>query len=98
MSRPLRSALITRASPLLRAGPPADSASVPRAPRFLSPGALPLAARPRRRDTTTAADVNIGTRLPTFRAKAAGQARAAFMPGTAWPVNGISARLIPGSS
>ena len=37
---------------------------------------------------------NIGVRLPTFRVKAADQARAASMPGTAWPVNGHP----PGSS
>jgi hypothetical protein len=30
----------------------------------------------------------IGTRLPTFHAKAADQARVASMPGTTWPVNG----------
>src|SRR6266704_526013 len=45
MSRPLRSAPVTGASPLLRAGPPAGSASVLCTPRFLSPGALPLATR-----------------------------------------------------
>jgi len=44
MSRPLRSAPVTGASPLLRAGPPANSASVLCASRFLSPSALPLAA------------------------------------------------------
>jgi hypothetical protein len=44
MSRPLRSALITGASPLLRAGPPAEAATVLSASRFLPPGALPLAA------------------------------------------------------
>ncbi len=31
---------------------------------------------------------SIGTRLPAFHAKAADRARAAFMPGTTWPVNG----------
>ena len=44
MSRPLRSTPITRASPLLRAGPPADAATVLSASRFPPRGALPLAA------------------------------------------------------
>ena len=43
MSRPLCSALIARASPLLRAGPPARAATVLSASRFLPLGALPLA-------------------------------------------------------
>jgi len=43
MSRPLRSSPITGVSALLRAGPPAGSASVLNASRFLSPSALPLA-------------------------------------------------------
>jgi hypothetical protein len=42
----------------------------------------------------TGAGGSIGTRLPTFRAEAADRARAAFMPGTTWPVNGYP----PGSS
>src|SRR5438128_2604104 len=46
MSRPLRSAPITRASPLLRAGPPAAAATVLSASRFLPPSALPLARPP----------------------------------------------------
>src|SRR6266567_7695772 len=97
MSRPLRSAPITGASPLLRAGPPANPASVLRAPRFLSPGTLPLAARPPATHEQRPAGAIIGTRLPTFHAEAAEQARAAYMPDTAWPVNGTPARLIPGS-
>src|SRR6266851_8458982 len=44
MSRPLHSTPITRASPLLRAGPPADAATVLSASRFPPRGALPLAA------------------------------------------------------
>jgi hypothetical protein len=97
MSRPLRSSPITGDSALLRAGPPADSASVLRAPRFLPPGALPLDALPSAAYERRAAGTIIGTRLPTFHAEAAEQDRAAFMPDTAWPVNGIPARLIPGS-
>jgi len=41
MSRPLRSTRITRASPLLRAGPPTGAASVLNASRFLPLGVLP---------------------------------------------------------
>jgi hypothetical protein len=37
---------------------------------------------------------SVGTRLPTFRVKAADRARVAYMPGTAWPVSGLP----PGSS
>jgi hypothetical protein len=40
---------ITGASPLLRAGPPADAATVLNASRFLPPGALPLATPGRAR-------------------------------------------------
>jgi hypothetical protein len=43
MSRPLRSALITRASPLLQAGPPARAATVLSTSPFQRLGALPLA-------------------------------------------------------
>src|SRR5258707_10984172 len=96
MSRPLRSSPVTGDSPLLRAGPPADSASVLRASRFPSPDALPLAA-PARHHKQLSGGASIGTRFPTFHAEAAEQARAASMPDTAWPVNGTPARLIPGS-
>src|SRR5215210_9603269 len=44
MVRPLRSAPITEASPLLRTGPPAHAASVLNASQFLLLDALPLAA------------------------------------------------------
>src|SRR5215211_376565 len=44
MVRPLRSASITEASPLLRTGPPARAASVLNASQFLLLDALPLAA------------------------------------------------------
>jgi hypothetical protein len=43
MSRPLRSAPITGASPLLRAGPPADAVTVLSTSQFPLLGALPLA-------------------------------------------------------
>src|SRR6266576_6342211 len=89
MSRPLRSAPVTGASALLRAGPPANPASVLRAPRFLSPGTLPLAAQPTAARKRQPAGATIGTRLPTFHAEAAEQARATSMPDTAWPVNGL---------
>src|ERR1700749_5126840 len=78
-----------RASPLLRAGPPAGSATVLsasgfcRAARSLSPPA-----------PETGASAGVGTRLPTFHAGAAGQAHAAYTPDTAWPVGGLP----PGSS
>jgi hypothetical protein len=51
------------------------------ASRFPPLGALPLAPGKKTGHST-------GTRLPAFHAKAADRARAAFMPGTAWPVNG----------
>jgi hypothetical protein len=40
----------------------------------------------------------IGSGLLLFHAEAADRARVAFMPDTAWPISGPSARLIPGSS
>ena len=89
MSRPLRSTPITRASPLLRAGPPAGTASVlsvsgfRRTTRSLSPT-----------HATRARTGSIGTRLPTFHAGAADRARAAYTPDTAWPTSGHP----PGSS
>jgi hypothetical protein len=42
-------------------------------------GTLPLASPP---------GGSIGTRLPTFRARAADQAHVAYMPDTAWPISG----------
>src|SRR6266704_661186 len=87
-ARPLRSALITRASALLRAGPPARPATVlspsrhqHRRERSLSPA---RASGPGSR----------GTRLLLFRAEAADRARVVYMPDTAWPVSGHP----PGSS
>src|SRR3954451_6317288 len=88
MSQPLRSTPITRASPLLRAGPPARAASVLNAVRFPPSSALPLDAGHKH------AAISIDTGLSTFHASAADQARAAFTPDTAWPVN----RHPPGSS
>jgi hypothetical protein len=85
MSRPLRSTPITGASPLLRAGPPADPATV------LNASSCRCWRAPSRPGE---AGHGISTCLPAFHAKAADRARAAFMPGTAWPVNGLP----PGSS
>ena len=74
---------------LLRAGPPAGTASVlsvsgfRRTTRSLSPT-----------HATRARTGSIGTRLPTFHAGAADRARAAYTPDTAWPTSGHP----PGSS
>ena len=38
--------------------------------------------------TREALTSSVGTRLPTFPAEAADRTRAAFMPGTTWPING----------
>ena len=85
MTRPLRSTPITGASPLLRAGPPAGSATV------LTPaqraGCLPL-THPETRTSS------IGFGLLPFHAEAADRARVASMPDTAWPISGHP----PGSS
>src|SRR6266545_7143628 len=75
---PLRSTLVTGASPLLRASPPTHSASVLSTSQFLLLGGLPLAASGGR----------IRAGLPTFHAAAADQARVAFMPDTTWPISG----------
>lgn len=89
MSRLLRSARITRASALLRAGPPARAATV------LSTSPLPAAwcapSRPRHAAGTVSARA-----FPCFRTQAADRARATCTPGTAWPAIRASARLIPG--
>jgi len=37
-------------------------------------------------------------RHPTFRTRAAGQDRATYAPGTTWPANRATARLIPGQA
>lgn len=79
------------ASQLLRTGPPANTATVLNAFGFCL-GALPLTTtRPKKTDR--AVD-SIDVRLLTFRARAADQSHAAYMPGTTWPVNGYP----PGSS
>ena len=88
MSRPLRSTPITGGSSLLRAGPPADAATVLNASQFLLLGALPLATGPSR------GRGYVGVRLPTFHAEAADRTRAASMPDTTWPISGHP----PGSS
>jgi hypothetical protein len=92
MIRPLRSAPVTGASPLLRAGPPACPATVLNLSQFLLLETLPLAA------SRTAADAGTGTCLPTFHAKAADQARVASMPDTAWPVSGLPPSSSRGSN
>src|SRR6266702_3876064 len=92
MSRPLRSTPITGASPLLRAGPPADAGRYSTSP-VSAVDALPL-THPARHQALRAG--GIGTGLPTFRAGAADQARAAYMPDTTWPILGHPAH--PGDS
>src|SRR3954449_6633312 len=82
MTRPLRSASITEASPLLRAGPPARTAT--RAEPSL------IATGHRR----VASGDGFGARLLPFRSGAAGRVHVASMPDTAWPVGGHP----PGSS
>src|SRR5918994_726804 len=79
MTRPLRSAPIAGASPLLRAGPPARPATVLSPLRLLPLGTLPVA---------TLAGRGVGAHLPTFRAKAADQAHVASMPDPTWPRSG----------
>src|SRR3954469_7193434 len=82
MTRPLRSAPITEASPLLRAGPPARTAT----------GAeLRLAFAGHARVTGGGC---VGARLLPFRSGAAGRVHVASMPDTTWPVGGHP----PGSS
>src|SRR6266542_2189450 len=83
MSRPLRSTPVTEASPLLRTGPPA------RPQRYSTPHGfcrLTRSLSPTRSPSTGQAVST--SRLPTFHAGAADQDHAAFMPDTAWPVNG----------
>src|SRR3954462_12827337 len=76
MTRPLRSAPITGASPLLRAGPPARTATGAEPP-------LAAAGYPR-----VTCGGRVGARLLLFRSGAAGQGHVASMPDTAWPVSG----------
>ena len=85
-TRPLRSAPITGASSLLRAGPPAGPASVLNPLQWLLLGALPLPHRH--------AMASIGTCLLLFHAEAADRTHVAYMPDTPWPINGHP----PGSS
>src|SRR3954467_8548537 len=82
MTRPLRSAPITEASPLLRAGPPARTATR---------AEPPLIATGHRR---VASGDGFGARLLPFRSSAAGRVHVASMPDTAWPISGHP----PGSS
>ena len=86
-TRPIRSALVARASPLLRTGPPARPATVLGPLRF-------------RRSVNSPPDgPRKGTgqyqeRLLLFHAEAADRARVIYRPDTAWPVSGYP----PGSS
>src|SRR5664279_3924887 len=86
MVRPLRSPSITEASALLWAGPNADPATVLNPSRFPPLETLPLAI-----GFPLAVS---GLAFPRSVVKAADRARVAYMPGTAWPVNRVSARLI----
>ena len=86
-TRPLRSAPVTGASPLLRTGPPARPATVLSPLRFSRLG-TPCRPAPRR------GPASIRTRLLLFRAEAADRARVVYMPDTTWPVSGYP----PGSS
>jgi hypothetical protein len=91
MSRPLRSTPVTEASPLLRAGPPANAATVLNASRFLPFDALPLTPGPR-------------TAKGTVSASAFPRSMQKPQTGLAPPLrrtppdqyNGSPARLIPG--
>jgi hypothetical protein len=88
MSQPLRSARITRASALLRAGPPARAATVLSTSPFQRLGALPLALAPRAQcqrapSRVSAREPQTGLAPPARRAP----------PGQQY---GHSARLIPG--
>src|SRR3954463_5450865 len=76
MTRPLRSAPITGASPLLRAGPPARTATGA-GPRLTAAG-----------HTSVTSSDRVGARLLPFRSGAAGQVHVASMPDTAWPIGG----------
>ena len=88
MSRPLRSAPITGASPLLRAGPPARAATVLSTSPFQRLGALPLA--PSQGAVSARA-------FPCFRTQAADRARATCTPGTAWPAIRAFRQAHPGT-
>ncbi len=90
MSRPLRSALITRTSALLRAGPPARAATVLSTSPFQRLGALPLAPH-------LLAGHCVSARLPAFRTQAADRARATCTPGTAWPAIRAFRQAHPGT-
>lgn len=83
MSQPLRSTLITKASALLRAGPPARHESVLDASQFPLLDALPLAP-----DPTPGTGHSIGPRLPAFSVEARIQTHAACMPDTDRPISG----------
>jgi hypothetical protein len=91
MSQPLRSTPITRASPLLRAGPPARHESVLDASQFPLLDALPLAPPPtqRRKDS-------IGPRLPAFSTGANGSDSRRLHAGHRLANKRAPARLIPG--
>src|SRR5215510_8612749 len=90
MSQPLRSALITRVSSLLRAGPPARHESVLDASQFPLLGALPLAPSPNPRKEEN----SIGRAFPRSPQEPTDRTHAACMPDTTWPIDGHP----PGSS
>ena len=88
MSRPLRSAPITGASALLRAGPPARAATVLSTSPFQPLGALPLAPHPHGSSVSThLPHVPHASRRPGSRHLHAGHRLASRR---------VSARLIPG--
>jgi len=91
MSQPLRSTLITKASALLRAGPPARHESVLDASQFPLLDALPLAP-----DPTPGTGHSIGPRLPAFRAEATGSDSRRLHAGHRLANKWAPARLIPG--
>ncbi len=90
MSRPLRSARITRASALLRAGPPARAATV------LSTSPLPAAWCAPSRARSLAGAVSARA-FPCFRTQAADRARATCTPGTTWPAIRAFRQAHPGT-
>jgi hypothetical protein len=90
MSRPLRSAPITRASALLQAGPPARAATV------LSTSPLPAAWCAPSRPAPIAGTVSARA-FPCFRTQAADRARATCTPGTAWPAIRAFRQAHPGT-
>jgi hypothetical protein len=90
MSRPLRSARITQASPLLRAGPPARAATVLSTSPFQRLGALPLAP--------AICGRSISARLPVFPHASRRPGSRHLHAGHRLASKRVSARLIPGQA